>query len=40
MNRERMDTTMQSDRWSCLWLAIGTLLSFFWTIPLVGSGYI
>jgi apolipoprotein N-acyltransferase len=26
---------MQSDRWSYLWLAIGTLLGFFWTIPLV-----
>lgn len=23
------------DRWSYLWLAIGTLLNFFWTIPLV-----
>jgi apolipoprotein N-acyltransferase len=35
MNKERMDTTMQSDRWSYLWLVIGTLLGFFWTIPLV-----
>jgi len=26
---------MQTDRWSYLWLAIGTLLGFFWTIPLV-----
>jgi apolipoprotein N-acyltransferase len=25
---------MQSDRWSYLWLVIGTLLSFFWVIPL------
>jgi apolipoprotein N-acyltransferase len=35
VNKERVDTTMQSDRWSYLWLAIGTLLGFFWTIPLV-----
>ncbi|MDY6877384.1 MAG: nitrilase-related carbon-nitrogen hydrolase [Chloroflexota bacterium] len=35
MKKERTDTTMQSDRWSYLWLAIGTLLSFLWTIPLV-----
>jgi apolipoprotein N-acyltransferase len=34
MKKERTDTTMQSDRWSYLWLAIGTLLGFFWTIPL------
>jgi len=35
MKKERTDTTMQSDRWSYLWLAIGTLLSFFWRVPLV-----
>ncbi len=35
MNKKRMDTTMQSDRWSYLWLVIGTLLGFFWTIALV-----
>jgi hypothetical protein len=35
VGKERMDTTMQSDRWSYLWLAIGTLLSFFWRMPLV-----
>jgi apolipoprotein N-acyltransferase len=35
MKEKQTNTTMQSDRWSYLWLAIGTLLSFFWTIPLV-----
>jgi apolipoprotein N-acyltransferase len=35
MDKERMDATMQSDRWSYLWLAIGTLLSFLWRMPLV-----
>jgi apolipoprotein N-acyltransferase len=35
MNKKRMDTTMQSDRWSYLWLAVGTLLGFFWTVPLL-----
>jgi apolipoprotein N-acyltransferase len=38
MSKERVSTTMQMDRWSYLWLAIGTLLSLFssgkWTIPL------
>jgi len=35
MDKQRTDSTMQSDRWSYLWLAIGTLLGFFWTIPLI-----
>jgi hypothetical protein len=35
IDKERMDTRMQSDRWSYLWLVIGTLLSFFWRMPLV-----
>ncbi len=35
MNKERMDNTMQSDRWSYLWLAIGTLVLFLWRTPLV-----
>jgi apolipoprotein N-acyltransferase len=35
MKKQQMDTTMQTDRWSYLWLAIGTLIGFFWTIPLV-----
>jgi apolipoprotein N-acyltransferase len=35
MSKERVGTTMQSERWSYLWLAIGTLVGFFWTIPLV-----
>jgi apolipoprotein N-acyltransferase len=34
MSKERVSTTI-ADRWSYLWLAIGTLLGFFWTIPLV-----
>jgi apolipoprotein N-acyltransferase len=33
--KKQMDTTTQSDRWSYLWLAIGTLLGFAWRIPLV-----
>ena len=28
-------TYPQKDRWSYLWLVVGTLLSFFWRIPLV-----
>jgi apolipoprotein N-acyltransferase len=35
MSRRRTDATMQTDRWSWLWLFLGTLMSFFWTIPLV-----
>lgn len=35
MKAKRLDTTVQSDRWSYLWLAIGTLLGFFWRVPLV-----
>ena len=35
MKKKRVDPTMQSDRWSYLWLAIGTLLGFFWRVPLV-----
>jgi apolipoprotein N-acyltransferase len=35
VDKARMDTTMQSDRWSYLWLVIGTLLSFLWRMPLV-----
>jgi apolipoprotein N-acyltransferase len=35
MKKERMDDTIQSDRWSYLWLAIGTLLGFLWRMPLV-----
>ena len=38
MKKERRNTTIQADRWSYLWLAIGTLLTLFgtgqWTIPL------
>jgi len=38
MSKERANTTIQTDRWSYLWLAIGTLLSLFssgkWIIPL------
>jgi apolipoprotein N-acyltransferase len=34
MKEERASTSIQSDRWSYLWLAIGTLLGFFWVIPL------
>lgn len=34
MKEERAKTVVQSDRWSYLWLGIGTLLSFFWVIPL------
>jgi apolipoprotein N-acyltransferase len=34
MKKERINTTIISDRWSYLWLAIGTLVGFFWTIPL------
>jgi apolipoprotein N-acyltransferase len=34
MEEERASTSIQSDRWSYLWLAIGTLLGFFWVIPL------
>lgn len=35
MKDGRASTTNQADRWSYLWLAIGTLLGFFWQIPLV-----
>jgi len=35
MNKEQTDTTMQLDRWSYLWLVIGTLLLFLWRMPLV-----
>jgi apolipoprotein N-acyltransferase len=35
VDKARLDAPMQSDRWSYLWLAIGTLLSFLWRIPLV-----
>jgi apolipoprotein N-acyltransferase len=35
MSKERVNATMQTDRWSYLWLIVGTLLGFFWTIPLV-----
>jgi apolipoprotein N-acyltransferase len=35
MKKERVNTTIQTDRWSYLWLAIGTLVGFFWTMPLV-----
>ncbi len=38
MSRERSSATIQTDRWSYLWLAIGTILSLVssgrWTIPL------
>lgn len=34
MKKERVNTTIKSDRWSYLWLAIATVLGFFWTIPL------
>jgi apolipoprotein N-acyltransferase len=34
MSKERVSTTMQTDRWSYVWLAIGALTGFFWTIPL------
>jgi apolipoprotein N-acyltransferase len=33
--KQKTDATMQSDRWSYLWLAIGTLLGFAWRVPLV-----
>ena len=35
MDKGRMDTTMPSDRWSYLWLVIGTLMLFLWRVPLV-----
>jgi apolipoprotein N-acyltransferase len=35
MSKERVNATMQTDRWSYLWLVIGTVIGFFWTIPLV-----
>ncbi len=38
MSKERVSTTMQTDRWPYLWLAIGTILTLFasgrWAIPL------
>jgi len=34
MKIERTNTPVQVDRLSYLWLAIGTLLGFFWTMPL------
>ncbi len=34
MKVERASASIQSDRWSYLWLAIATLLGFFWVIPL------
>lgn len=35
MSKERVSTTMQTDRWSYLWLVIGTLVLFLWRVPLV-----
>ncbi len=35
MSKERTSTTMQTDRWSYLWLVIGTLVLFLWRVPLV-----
>jgi apolipoprotein N-acyltransferase len=35
MRKERLDATVRTDRWSYLWLAIGTLLGFLWRVPLV-----
>ena len=35
MKQERAGTTILADRWSYLWLIIGTLLGFLWQIPLV-----
>jgi len=35
MPGERASSTIREDRWSYLWLLIGTLISLFWTIPLV-----
>jgi len=34
MNGKRITYPLK-DRWSYLWLAVGTLLSFFWSIPLI-----
>ncbi|MHC4160085.1 MAG: nitrilase-related carbon-nitrogen hydrolase [Planctomycetota bacterium] len=34
MKKEYTNTPVQVDHFSYLWLAIGTLLGFFWTIPL------
>jgi hypothetical protein len=40
MSEERVSTYPIRDRWSYLWLAIGTMLSLFstgrWPIPLAG----
>jgi apolipoprotein N-acyltransferase len=35
MEKERMGATIRPDRWSYLWLAIGTLVLFLWRVPLV-----
>jgi len=35
MSEERASAYPIPDRWSHLWLAIGTVMGFFWTIPLV-----
>jgi apolipoprotein N-acyltransferase len=35
MSKERVSTIMQTDRWSYLWLVIGTLVLFLWRVPLV-----
>ncbi len=35
MENEKASTAIQTDRWSYLWLAIGTLLGFLWQVPLV-----
>ncbi len=35
MSKERASTTIQTDRWSYLWLVIGTLVLFLWRMPLV-----
>ena len=34
MSGERASNQRQTDRWSYLWLAIGTVVGFFWTMPL------
>jgi apolipoprotein N-acyltransferase len=35
MEKQRAHATVQSDRWSYLWLVIGTLVLFLWRVPLV-----
>ena len=32
---KKVDSTMQSDRWSYLWLVIGTLVALLWRTPLI-----